>query len=70
MQISQRVEIHFELEGLSYAVGGAREARCSAKESLGAVCCDSEEYQVTTTGALLRVSRAAASAGMWSIWQM
>ena len=50
-------------------MGGAREARCSANESLGAVCCAAEVYQATMTGVSLSASRAASSAGMCSAWQ-
>src|SRR6266568_9039245 len=62
LQIGPARGIHFELEGLSYAVGGAREARCREKESLGATYCRSEQYQARTTGAMLSISRVAASA--------
>jgi len=51
-------------------MGGARPARCREKESLGAACCGSEEYQVTIGVVLMRSSRAAASAGMCSAWQI
>lgn len=55
-----------DYEEQNYAAGGAREARCRKKESLGAICCGRDEYQVTNSGALLRSSRAAARAGMCS----
>ncbi len=53
-----------------YAVGGARPARCRENESLGDACRGTKEYQVTTRGVLARSSRAAASAGMCSAWQI
>ena len=70
VQIGQRAEIHFELGVLSYAAGGAREARCRENESLGAASCGREEYQATTSNVLLRSNRAAANAGRWSAWQI
>jgi len=45
--LSRRTEIHFKSGVRSQAMGGARPARCREKESLGAACCGSEEYQVT-----------------------
>src|SRR5712691_1414793 len=64
--------MHFKSGASDQAVGGARPARCREKESLGAACCGSEEYQVTIRGVLTRLNRAAASAGRcnaWQIWQ-
>jgi len=72
LQIAQRTELQFKLGVGNYAVGGARPARCSEKESLGAACLGSDEYLVKICGVLRRSSLAAASAGMcnaWQIWQ-
>ncbi len=52
-----------------YAVGGARDARCRAKESSGATWNGSDEYQVIGPGVVTRSNLAAASAGMCSVWQ-
>jgi hypothetical protein len=53
-----------------YAEGGAREARCSENELLGAGCCASGEYRAISSGAAMRSRAAAASTGKCSDWQM
>jgi hypothetical protein len=52
-----------------YAVGGAREARCRAKESSGATWSRSDEYRVIGPGVVTISKEAAASAGICSVWQ-
>jgi hypothetical protein len=54
----------------NYADGGAREARCSEKELLGAVCCGSEENRAISSGAATSSGAAEANTGACSDWQM
>lgn len=56
----------------SYATGargGAREGRCSEKESFGATCRGIEASQTIGAGATENATLAVASAGMCSVWQ-
>ncbi|HEY2545706.1 MAG TPA: hypothetical protein VGI46_06545, partial [Candidatus Acidoferrum sp.] len=53
----------------NYAVGGARPARCSENELLGAARRGSEEYLAICSGTATRSSAAGASTGACSDWQ-
>src|ERR1700682_4364368 len=52
-----------------YAEGGAREARCTAKESSGEALAAGAAYLVTCCASANRARGAAAKAGTCSDWQ-
>jgi hypothetical protein len=57
------------LNGGGYARGGARDGRCSEKESFGATCSGIEASQTIGAGATENATLAVASAGICSVWQ-
>ena len=58
-----------EISGNDYAVGGARDARCSEKESSGEAFSGRTACQATCRASGIRSRGAAARAGMCNDWQ-